>query len=286
MHPNQARRQRPDVRETDMAAKLLMAIAAAGLALAQPSHASPSPAALPDADPALWVVQDADTTVYLFGTFHTLDGRSDWFNDEVHAAFSASDELILETLLPESGQISVREDAMRRNRAAPTASFVGATRMAVKAARARGLDVRKGADMVLRTAAERSGKAVYGLETVEFQLNMLKRMSGAPRSSTPTARTSGNGQLRTADLMTQMQSSWNSGDQRVFANLLERMRRSTPGDYQMMFPDRNAHWADWVVSRMDRPGTVFVAVGAGHFAGPDSVLAMLSSKGVTATRLN
>jgi uncharacterized protein YbaP (TraB family) len=232
------------------------------------------------------VARDADTTVYLFGTFHTLDGRSEWFNDEVHAAFSASDELILETLLPEPGQISAREEAMRRNRAAPPASFVGATRMAVKAARARGLDVRRGADMVLRRAALQSGKAVYGLETIEFQLDMLKRMSGVPQSPPVAAKGNGYGQLRTADLMAQMQSSWNSGDQNVFANLLERMRHSTPHDYRMMFPDRNAHWADWVISRMERPGTIFVAVGAGHFAGPDSVLAKLSSKGVAATRLN
>jgi uncharacterized protein YbaP (TraB family) len=269
-----------------VAAILLTAIAAAGLALAQPLQASPPPAFLPDADPALWVAQDADTTVYLFGTFHTLDGRSAWFNDEVHAAFSASDELILETLLPAPGQSLAREDSMRRNGTAPTASFVGATRMAVRAARTRGLDVSKGADMVLRSAAERSGKAVYGLETVEFQLNMLQRMSGAPRSSTSPIRTAGHGELKVADLMAQMQSSWNNGDQRVFVNLLERMRQSTPHDYQLMFPDRNDQWADWVVSRMERPGTIFVAVGAGHFAGPDSVLAKLSSKGVTATRLN
>ena len=48
---------------------------------------------LPDADPALWVVRDADTTIYLFGTFHLLDGRP-WFNDEVKTAFDASSELV------------------------------------------------------------------------------------------------------------------------------------------------------------------------------------------------
>ena len=36
-----------------------------------------------NADPAIFAVRDADTTVYLFGTFHALDERSDWFNDEV-----------------------------------------------------------------------------------------------------------------------------------------------------------------------------------------------------------
>jgi uncharacterized protein YbaP (TraB family) len=50
-------------------------------------------AARPDADPAMWVVKDADTTIYLFGTFHMLDGKRDWLNDEVTAAFDKSSEL-------------------------------------------------------------------------------------------------------------------------------------------------------------------------------------------------
>ena len=85
--------------------------------------------------------------------------------------------------------------------------------------------------------------------------------------------------------MARMQESWNRGEQRMFADLLDRMRVSTPDNYRLMFPERNAHWANWVMHRMERPGTVFMAVGAGHFAGPDSVLAKLSSKGIVATRI-
>ena len=61
----------------------------------------PPQAPLPDADPALWVVRDDDTTIYLFGTFHLLDGRP-WFNDEVRTAFDASHELVLEAIIPEN----------------------------------------------------------------------------------------------------------------------------------------------------------------------------------------
>ena len=60
-----------------------------------------SAATLPDADPALWVVKDHDTTIYLFGTFHVLDGKADWFNDEVRQAFDRSDDLVVEALIPE-----------------------------------------------------------------------------------------------------------------------------------------------------------------------------------------
>jgi uncharacterized protein YbaP (TraB family) len=59
-------------------------LAAALGALMMPAVAcAQAPAALPDANPAMWVVKDEDTTIYMFGTFHVLDGKRDWFNDEV-----------------------------------------------------------------------------------------------------------------------------------------------------------------------------------------------------------
>jgi hypothetical protein len=48
---------------------------------------------------------------------------------------------------------------------------------------------------------------------------------------------------------------------------------------------RNRAWADWIAARLATPGRVFVAVGAGHLAGPHSVQAMLAERGLTVTRL-
>ena len=42
---------------------------------------------------------------------------------------------------------------------------------------------------------------------------------------------------------------------------------------------RNANWAKWIERRLAQPGTIMVAVGAGHLAGNDSVLAMLKKDG-------
>ena len=84
------------------AAVALLPALAIGLSPAAPVAALPSTAAAPaEPGPALWVVQDGDTTIFLFGTFHALDGRANWFSRSVRAAFDASDELILETLVPE-----------------------------------------------------------------------------------------------------------------------------------------------------------------------------------------
>src|SRR5215208_8363782 len=73
-------------------------LVAAVLAAAMPQ---PTAARAPDADPAMFVVHDRDTTVYIFGTFHALDGQAEWFNDQVKTAFDQSGELVLETLVPE-----------------------------------------------------------------------------------------------------------------------------------------------------------------------------------------
>src|SRR5690349_1017637 len=73
----------------------------AGLALALlPVAAQAAPPAR-DLDPALWVVKDADTTIYLFGTVHALKPGLAWFNDEVKTAFDKSDGLVVEVDIPD-----------------------------------------------------------------------------------------------------------------------------------------------------------------------------------------
>ncbi len=253
----------------------------------------PAPApVIPDADPAIWVVNDADTVIYLFGTFHALDGKTAWFNDEVKTAFAASDELVLETIVPAGPRIAPVESssfpAQRRVPSlavTPSASFLASTRMAISAGRARGLKVDNGADMVLRRAAEASGKPVGALETFEFQLGMFGRMPAQPTQSVSLRQDlSSAGNL--AIVMGQMQSAWNRGESDIFATMLDQMRVHSPASYNVMFTQRNSNWAKWIADRLQKPGTVFVAVGTGHLAGPDSVQAKLAQLGVHSSRIN
>jgi uncharacterized protein YbaP (TraB family) len=68
--------------------------------------------------------------------------------------------------------------------------------------------------------------------------------------------------------------------------MLDQLRTNSPDTYRMMFTDRNGRWADWIAARMQTPGTVFLAVGAGHLAGKDSLLVRLAQKGIDSTRVN
>src|SRR5437763_2896025 len=116
-------------------------LAAAAIAAASPAS-PPAATTTTDADPAIFVVHDADTTVYIFGTFHALDSKTEWFNDQVKDAFERSDELVLETLIPEGPKPVAAVGAAPvplRLPVATSASFLATTRMAINAGRAPGL---------------------------------------------------------------------------------------------------------------------------------------------------
>jgi len=267
---------------------MLNALLAAAIATAPPSvQASAQPLA-EDASPAMFMVRDADTTVYIFGTFHALDGKSDWFRDRVKDAFEGSEELVLETVIPEGKPIAPRPGFRGPPlTVAPSASFLATTRMAISAGKSQGMQVGNGADNVLRHVAEAQGKPVEGLETLELQLNMFNRMPAATAAPRPKA---GEPVESSVDGLTQvmadMQSAWKRGDQSVFAAMLGQLEKSSPDTYRMMFTERNARWADWIAGRMQTPGVVFVAVGAGHLAGKDSLLVRLAELGIPSSRLN
>ena len=261
-------------------------IAAALAAASAPAAGTP---VLPDADPAMWVVNDGDTTIYLFGTFHALDGKSDWFNDEVRTAFDQSQELVLETLLPKRPPTPAPQFGFR-NFASPAikpgASFLASTRVALSAGRAQGLHVDKGADAVLRREAETAGKYVSGIESFEFQLRMFEQIPPAPPPSLPRAGESVDPMDDMSRVLNTLQTAWNNGDGQTFSTMLTGLRNNSPETYRLLFVERNASWARWVADRLDRPGTVFVAVGAGHLAGPDSLQNKLAQLGVKSARIN
>ena len=131
---------------------------AAALAAATPAAVAPPP---DRAQPAMFMVRDADTTIYLFGTFHALDSRTQWFNPGIRDAFQNSNELVLETLIPEGPAVPGKPGLpIRAPSVTPSASFLATTKMAINAGQSQGMQVGNGADMVLRHIAEAEGKPV------------------------------------------------------------------------------------------------------------------------------
>jgi uncharacterized protein YbaP (TraB family) len=55
--------------------------------------------------------------------------------------------------------------------------------------------------------------------------------------------------------------------------------------YQVLLVDRNRAWTEWLAKRMEQPGKLLLAVGAGHMEGPDSVILMLEQRGLKVERI-
>ena len=278
------------------------------LALAAASSAAAQTAALPDADPAMWVVKDKDTIVYLFGTFHGLDGKTDWFNEEVKTAFDASSEVYVEAILPDNpaelqplvmkyavdptgrtltsklspeakakyektmGTIGIPAQAFD-----PLEPWFATLSMVGVAGQKLGLKPEHGADHIIKKAAKASGKKLGELEGAEFQLALFDKMPEAQQLKQLEMTLDGFDEM--GPYLTSMMATWNKGDAAGIAKLTAESLQQDPALYKAVFADRNATWADWIAKRMDQPGTVFVAVGAGHLAGQDSVQDLLATKG-------
>lgn len=253
--------------------------------IAWPANPTPVPvipaAAVVRATPALWEVSDGDTRIYLFGTFHSLDGRTVWFDNRVRAAFDGSDELVLETVVPvsrlamqDAGKQAFETSADGKVKLRP---FIAETRSAMSHGRTMGLSIEHGADAVLRRVAEDNGKPVGGLESFEEQLGQLARI---PAPAEPASK----GRTVTVTL-NELLTAWANGDTGAFSTMLAGFEAKSPVAYRMLIADRNAKWGQWIADRLDRPGTVFVAVGSGHLAGKDSVQQWLAARGISATRV-
>ncbi|RST30497.1 TraB/GumN family protein [Sphingomonas ginkgonis] len=276
----------------------LLGLAAVLLALVHGGRALAEPAVPRAPHPALWVVGDRDTTIYLFGTFHALDPSSRWLDGRIRAAFDRSDQLVLETIVPPALMTPTEGPTLVRPATGGREALLSGARQTMSAGRQMGLSTRDGADAVLRRIAEANRKPVVGLEDFHWQANLFLRLSqpaAAPAvGAVAAARAAPAGTLRiaagppqqqAAALLSHLLISWNEGDTAGFAQMLQAIDAQSPQTYKALFADRNARWAGWIAERLKQPGVVFVAVGSGHLAGKDSVQAQLAQRGIGAARI-
>jgi uncharacterized protein YbaP (TraB family) len=296
----------------------LLASPALGRQGAPTEPAAPQAAAAPaskavDADPALWVVKDKDTTIYLFGTVHVLKPGLSWFDEAVKKAFDASDTLVLELVMPDAATMQSLVMKLGIDPTGPTLTeklpaddrplfakdladlglpaaaldrfepWLAATELSVLPLAKLGYSPANGPETVLTDAAKAAGKPVIGLETAEQQLSYL---DGLPADAQMSFLTSTLKDVPKADQeFNTMVADWAKGDPAALAKVLNDDLDSQPQLRKTLLTDRNARWANWIVDRMKTPGTVFIAVGAGHLAGDGSVIADLAAKGVAVKRV-
>jgi uncharacterized protein YbaP (TraB family) len=160
--------------------------------------------------------------------------------------------------------------------------FVGMTLSAL-AAQKLGLTPEHGAEEVLKRAAKPRNLPIGELEGAEMQMRMLDAIPEPLQLAFVRESLAYMDKLGT--VVTPMQAAWYDGNVDELVRLMNESLRNTPELYDILLSKRNAAWADWIDKRMDKPGTVFVAVGAGHLAGRDSVQDYLRQRGIASERV-
>lgn len=287
-----------------------------GTPMATPALAQqvPAPAVeTVDVDPALWVVKDADTTVYLFGTVHILKPGMGWFDEAVKEAFDKSDRLVLEMVEPDAAttqqlfakygldtsgkpltskmteaEKAVYTKAMEKV-GLPVAAFepldpwAAAVTMQVIGLQKGGYDVNSGVETQLTAAAKASKKPIGGVETMEAQLAIFDVLPQETQVRFLVESAKGVDEM--TGNMDKMVALWAKPDPEGLAQVMNE-GLSDPKLHAALLTNRNANWAAWISQQLQKPGTTFMAVGAGHLAGSTSVQHLLSAYGIQATRIN
>lgn len=264
----------------------------------------------PAQGPAVWLVEDGDTRIYLFGLLHRLGTDVPWRSPTLDRAIGEADELVLEleaagaspaptasALLGEARPLAERVSPDRRERLdrliaatpfAPRAydnlqSWAAAVMLLSFAPRDQAAAPAGGTisiENLLSRTFRNSGRAVTALETAERQLEIFSTLSAADQQLLLEGVIDGT--VRGVRGSREDHRRWASGD---LALLSEASAPMPQPIYERVYAARNRAWADWLERRLDEPGTVLFAVGAGHLAGRDSVQELLERRGLAARRV-
>lgn len=262
--------------------------------------------------PAMWTLADDDTTIHIFGTVHLLRPELEWQTPAFQAAFNAADTVVFEVdMRSEEAQRSLMTDFMSRgmyddgrtlravldedkeavvqaafssinfpldamNAFEPWMASINLTSMKMTS---EGFDPNSGVEQVLTDKALAKGMSFEYLETISDQADAFDNLSEETQiQMLYESALMLDDSIQFLDFLVE---EWADGDV-IGLGLLAATPEGTEGGdeaYNAVFKTRNQKWVPQIEAMLDEPGTVFIAAGAGHFAGPDSVITMLRDKG-------
>ena len=285
-------------------------------AFAQPAAAVAAQEAPAPPRPAIWLLEDADTKIYLFGTIHILPPGFKWRSAAVDRVVENADELVVETYDPPGedvwdGAVALffapqpspilervpagKRDALRAAIEAGPVPIAGYDMMQTWAAAitlgladllgeygVENVDDAPGVEDVLEEVFRKAGKPIGSVEDPVAVLGAMNALPPAVQSQLL---------VETVEELAKSKAGSDGMDTAWAAGEAEQMEVGEADDlppaiYDVLIRKRNAAWTQWLAERLERPGSVLFAVGAGHLAGPDSVQKMLAERGLRARRID
>ena len=265
------------------------------------------------AEPAMWVIKDADSTIYLIGTMHLLKHDTEWNAEKVRKTVHESTELWFEVAdfdnqsalaplmmklgLDPTHPLSSKLNEEQRKKLEKIAGVYGfpvaslepmqpwlaALMLAVGPIMKAGYDPKAGVERMLSAQAKAEGDKINGFETAEEQLQIMAGLSEAEQI---TFLTSVFDDLEKGiDLVDKLAKAWIDGDLDTITRLsVDDIKKEAPTVYEKFIVRRNIAWSEKIAEILKRSGVQQIAVGAAHLAGPDSLQVQLAKRGIKVER--
>lgn len=266
-----------------------------------------------NAEPAMWVIKDSDSTIYLIGTLHLLKRDAEWNSEKVMKTVAESTELWLEIaeldnqaamrpLIATHGKdpnnpLSKKLNPEQRKKLAtiaatysipvatlePMQPWLAAVVLAGRPLAKAGYDPQAGIDRKLKAQAEAEGDKIRGFETVLAQVRMFADL---PQAAQIAFLVEVLDDLEEGlELLDKLAKAWIEGDTETIARIgVDEMKRKAPVVYKKLLVDRNVAWSEKIGEILKGSGVQQIAVGAAHLAGPDSLQAQLEKRGIKVER--
>jgi uncharacterized protein YbaP (TraB family) len=265
------------------------------------------------AEPAMWVIKDADSTIYLIGTMHLLKHDTEWNSEKVKKTVHESTELWLEIAdfdnqaafapfmmklgLDPEHPLSTRLNAEQKKKLEKLANTYGIAAATLEPLRPwlaavvlgmgpilkAGYDPKSGVERVLAAQANAEGDQIRGLETAEEQFHFFADLTDEEQLAFL------DGTLddleKGIDLFDRLAKAWINGEIDTIRQMsIDEMKAKAPTVYEKLLVRRNIAWAEKIEQMLKGSGVQQIAVGAAHLAGPDSLQAQLAKRGIKVER--
>lgn len=265
------------------------------------------------AAPALWEVSDADSKIWLFGSFHLLPPDLKWRTQVFDRTLQSATHIYFETdvgdaaqgaLLGETFRLGINPVGVRLTdslNAAQASTLTQTTTaagidlgslqamrpwlatitIAVAATVEAGYDPRSGVDMQLQREIPQERQRYF--ESTSEQLGFLANAPQAEQTAQLIDTINQLDQLKTS--MAAMLDAWSTGKPETLSTLFTADLGGDRAFSDRLIHDRNANWVKTLKTLLASNQQDLIVVGAGHLLGDRSVVDLLRKGGFTVTRL-
>lgn len=264
----------------------------------------------------MWQVEGETNRVYLLGSVHLLRESDHPLPAIIDDAYADAEALVMELDMDDldAGLVQTLTNRLGMIQGDRTLKdLMGEARYAEAAAAAEALDIPLdmmakaepwyaavtveqlvlmrigfnpfyGVELYMTRQAERDGKPIEGLETIEDQLGFLDGLS--PEAQNDLLIQTLEEGAGISLLMDDMIDAWRTGDVAYLEDAILAEMARYPEIYDAIVVERNRRWVDAITALLDDEDDYLVIVGALHLIGDDGVPAMLEERGIATGQMH